>query len=246
MESTALRKRADILLVERNIFDSRAKAQAAIAAGLVKADGRIVTKSSESISPDAAIEAQPAHPYVSRGGLKLKAALEAFTIDAKDTTCLDIGASTGGFCQVLLQAGAKRVYAVDVGHGQLHPSIAGDTRIINLEGVDARKIDETMIPEQIDLLVSDVSFISLKLVLPPAMRFLKSGARLAVLIKPQFEAGPGNVRKGLVRDEAVRRAVCEDLRTFIAELGFEIIDLIPSPITGGDGNHEFLIGARHV
>jgi len=246
MESTALRKRADILLVERNIFDSRAKAQAAIAAGLVKADGRLVIKPSESISPDATFEAQPAHPYVSRGGLKLKAALDAFAIDATDAICLDIGASTGGFCQVLLEAGARRVYAVDVGHGQLHPSIAGDTRIINLEGVDARKIDETMIPEQIDLLVSDVSFISLKLVLPPVMRFLKTGARLVVLIKPQFEAGPGNVRKGLVKDEAVHRKVCEDLQAFIAKLGFEIINLVPSPITGGDGNREFLIGARHV
>lgn len=241
-----MRKRADLVLVERNFFDSRAKAQAAIAAGLVKVDGRIVLKASEPVPTNALIEATPAYPYVSRGGLKLKAALEAFKIDARGAVCLDIGASTGGFCQVLLEAEASRVYAIDVGHGQLHPSIAENARIINLEGVDARKINETMIPEKIDLLVSDVSFISLKLVLPPAMPFLKPGAHLAVLIKPQFEAGPANVRKGLVKDEAVHQTVCNDLKRFIAELGFDIIDLIPSPITGGDGNREFLIGARHV
>lgn len=233
-------------MVERNFFDSLAKAQAAIAAGLVKVDGRIVLKASEPVPTNALIEATPAHPYVSRGDLKLKAALEAFNIDARGAVCLDIGASTGGFCRVLLEAEASRVYAIDVGHSQLHPSIAESTRIINLEGVDARKINETMIPEKIDLLVSDVSFISLKLVLPPAMPFLKSGAHLAVLIKPQFEARPANVRKGLVKDKVLHQAVCNDLKRFVAELGFDIVDLIPSPITGGDGSREFLIGARHV
>lgn len=240
-----MRKRADIVLVERAFFESRAKAQAAIAAGLVSVDGHIVSKASETIEQDAEITAQAAHPYVSRGGLKLAEALKLFSIDVADRACLDIGASTGGFCQVLLQNGARRVYAVDVGHGQLHPSIAADPRIINLEGTDARKIADDMIPEEISILVSDVSFISLKLVLPPVLRFLEKGAHIAVLIKPQFEAGRKLVRKGVVRDTAVHEKVCDDMKQFIAGLGFHIIGLAPSPITGGDGNQEFLLGARY-
>lgn len=232
--------------MERGFFDSRAKAQAAIAAGLVTAGGKAVAKASEVIAADAEITAQAAHPYVSRGGLKLKAALEAFAIDAQGATCLDLGASTGGFCQVLLEAGAQKVYAVDVGHGQLHPLVANDQRIVNLESTDARALNTELIPEKIDLLVSDVSFISLKLVLPAAMDFLKPGARLAVLVKPQFEAGRALVKKGVVRDSAVHQAVCTDITTFVKNLGCEISGLIPSPITGGDGNQEFLLGALHV
>lgn len=241
-----MNKRADVILVERGFFDSRAKAQAAISAGLVTVDGRTVMKASENIAPASEIRAQAAHPYVSRGGLKLKAALAAFSISTEDAVCLDIGASTGGFCQVLLQAGARRVYAVDVGRDQLHPLLAGDSRIVNLEGTDARALDASLIPEPIDLLVSDVSFISLKLVIPPTLPFLKKGAILAALVKPQFEAGRDHVKKGIVRSETVHRAVCDDLRDFIAGLGFAIIGLIPSPITGGDGNREFLLGARYV
>lgn len=238
------RKRADMVLVERGFFESRARAQEAIAAGLVTVNGAKVRKASETVPEEAVIEAQQPHPYVSRGGVKLAAALDAFDIDPKGRTCLDIGASTGGFTEVLLSRGAERVYAVDVGHGQLHPKIAGDPRVISLEGTDARALTPALIAEPADLLVADVSFISLKLVLPAAVALLKPRAALAVLVKPQFEAGRDNVKKGIVRDEAVHRAVCEDMTTFVASLGFTPLGLIPSPIEGGDGNREFLLGAR--
>ncbi|QFU15861.1 TlyA family RNA methyltransferase [Microvirga thermotolerans] len=238
------RKRADVVLVERGFFPSRARAQEAIAAGLVTADGTRLRKASDMVPLEATIEAEQPHPYVSRGGVKLAAALDAFAIDPKGLVCLDIGASTGGFTDVLLMRGAARVYAVDVGSGQLHPKIARDGRVTNLEGTDARALTERTIPEKADLLVSDVSFISLKLVLPAAVAFLKPRASIAVLVKPQFEAGRENVKKGIVRDEAVHRAVCEDMKAFVAGLGFTVTGLVPSPIAGGDGNREFLLGAR--
>ncbi|NIX76765.1 TlyA family RNA methyltransferase [Microvirga terricola] len=238
------RKRADMVLVERGFFESRARAQEAIAAGLVTVNGVKVRKASEGVPDDAVIEAQQPHPYVSRGGVKLAAALDAFHIDPKDCTCLDIGASTGGFTEVLLSRGAARVYAVDVGHGQLHAKVANDPRVISFEGTDARTLNSTLIPEPADLLVADVSFISLKLVLPAAVALLKPRAALAVLVKPQFEAGRDHVKKGIVRDEAVHRAVCEDMTAFVSSLGLTPLGLIPSPIEGGDGNKEFLLGAR--
>jgi 23S rRNA (cytidine1920-2'-O)/16S rRNA (cytidine1409-2'-O)-methyltransferase len=176
--------------------------------------------------------------------VKLAAALDAFHIDPTGCLCLDIGASTGGFTEVLLGRGAAHVYAVDVGHGQLHPKVAGDARVTNLEGTDARSLSATLVPQPADLLVSDVSFISLKLVLPTAVTLLKPRAALAVLVKPQFEAGRAHVKKGIVRDEAVHRAVCESMTAFVASLGFTPLGLVPSPIAGGDGNREFLLGAR--
>jgi len=240
-----LRKRADLLLVERGHFDSRARARAAIDAGLVRADGRPVRKASEMVVADAAIEAQAPHPYVSRGGVKLAAALDAFRIDPAGLTCLDLGASTGGFTQVLLGRGAARVYAVDVGRGQLHREVADDPRVVNLEGTDARDLGRALVPEPIDLLVADVSFISLRLVLPPVVPLLARGARLAALIKPQFEAGRAALAKGgIVKDEAARQAVCRAIETHARELGFTDAGLIASPIAGGDGNVEYLIGAR--
>ena len=238
------RKRADVVLVERGFFASRARAQEAIAAGLVTVNGAVIRKASEAIPEEAVITAEQPHPYVSRGGLKLAAALDAFQIDPKDRICLDIGASTGGFTEVLLTRGAAHVYAVDVGHSQLHPTIVGNARVTNLEGTDARALNTTHIPRTPDLLVSDVSFISLKLVLPAVVALLKPHADLAVLVKPQFEAGRNHVKKGIVRDEAVHRAVCEDMTAFVALLGFTVIGLVPSPIEGGDGNREFLLGAR--
>lgn len=238
------RKRADVVLVERGFFTSRARAQEAIAAGLVTVNGGVVKKPSESVAEDAVITAVQPHPYVSRGGVKLAAALDAFGIDPKGRICLDIGASTGGFTEVLLMRDAAHVYAVDVGHGQLHPKVAGDPRVTDLEGTDARALTAELIPEPADLLVSDVSFISLKLVLPAAIAFLKPRAALAVLVKPQFEAGRDNVKKGIVRDEAVHRAVCEDIGAFVASLGFVIDGIVASPIEGGDGNREFLLGAH--
>ncbi len=237
-------KRADVVLVERGFFQSRARAQEAITAGLVTVNGVPVRKASESVPDDAVITAVQPHPYVSRGGVKLAAALDAFGIDPKGMTCLDIGASTGGFTEVLLMRDASHVYAVDVGHGQLHPKIANDPRVTNLESTDARALTPELVPEPVDLLVSDVSFISLKLVLPPAIALLKPRATLAVLVKPQFEAGRDRVKKGIVRDEAVHRDVCEDMRAFVTSLGFTVMDIVPSPIEGGDGNREFLLGAR--
>ncbi|WP_114946556.1 TlyA family RNA methyltransferase [Microvirga calopogonii] len=238
------RKRADVVLVERGFFASRARAQEAIAAGLVTVNGLVIRKASDGVPEEAVITAEQPHPYVSRGGVKLAAALDAFHIDPRDKICLDIGASTGGFTEVLLKRGATHVYAVDVGHAQLHPTIVGNARVTNLEGTDARSLNADLVPHAADLLVSDVSFISLKLVLPPAIAFLKPRAELAVLVKPQFEAGRDHVKKGIVRDEAVHRTVCEDLSSFVTSLGFEVIGLIPSPIEGGDGNREFLLGAR--
>jgi len=238
------RQRADTLLVERGFFASRARAQEAIAAGLVSVGGIPVRKSSEMIAADAEIVASEPHPYVSRGGVKLAAALDAFRIDPAGCICLDLGASTGGFTEVLLGRGAARVYAVDVGRAQLHPRILGNRRVVSLESTDARALDRTLVPDPIDLLVADVSFISLRLVLPTAVTLLADKAALAVLVKPQFEAGRAHVHKGIVRDEGVRRHVCREMADFVAALGFTVEDVIPSPIEGGDGNKEYLLGAR--
>lgn len=236
------KRRADVVLVERGFFASRAQAQAAIEAGGVTVDGAPLRKASQTITIDADIVAQAPHPWVSRGGVKLDAALDAFGIDPAGCRALDVGASTGGFTQVLLARGAAHVHAVDVGHGQLHPSLAGDPRVTMLEGTDARRLAEHA-PGPFDVLTIDVSFISLRLVLPPLVPLLARGARLAALIKPQFEAGREHLHKGIVRDETVHARVCGEIRDHIAGLGFAVIGLIPSPIEGGDGNREFLIGA---
>jgi 23S rRNA (cytidine1920-2'-O)/16S rRNA (cytidine1409-2'-O)-methyltransferase len=240
----ATRQRADLLLVERGLFESRAKAQAAIAAGLVTADGAPVRKPSDLLDTTVEVVAEAAHPYVSRGGVKLAGALAAFRIDPAGRVCADVGASTGGFTDVLLRSGAAKVYAIDVGHGQLHPTLASDTRVIGLEKTDIRRIDRVMVPEPIDLAAVDVSFISLKLVLPAVIPLLGGRADVVALIKPQFEAGREHVGKGVVRDEAVHRAVCADIDDFLRREGFDILGLIPSPVLGGGGNREFLIGAR--
>lgn len=236
------RMRADRLLVERGLFESRAKAQAAIEAGLVNANGVTVRKASDEIEREATIEAQPAHPYVSRGGLKLAAALDGFGFDPKGRICLDVGASTGGFTQVLLERGAARVYAVDVGRGQLHASLSSRPEIISLEATDIRHV-QPLDPAP-NLLVIDVSFISLKQVIPAALKLLTSPAQLVALIKPQFEAGRARVKKGVVRDPDVHASVCDDTAAFVDSLGWRVFGVIPSPIKGGDGNLEFLLGAQ--
>ena len=238
------RKRADLLLVERGLFESRAKAQAAIEAGLVTADDEPVSKPSDTLAPDCVLRASPAHPWVSRGGVKLAAALDHFGFDANGCTGLDLGASTGGFTEVLLARGARRVYAVDVGHGQLHERLAERCEVVVLEGVDARTLTPALIPEPLAFATVDVSFISLKLVLPPVLALLRPPAWLVALIKPQFEAGRRHLKKGVVRDPQVHAAVCDDIAVFVAAQGLRVVGIIPSPITGGDGNHEFLIGAR--
>jgi 23S rRNA (cytidine1920-2'-O)/16S rRNA (cytidine1409-2'-O)-methyltransferase len=240
---TASRQRIDRLLVERGLFESRTKAQAAIEAGLVTVDGRMVAKASEEIPADAKLHASAVHPYVSRGGVKLAAALDQFHVDPKGRVCLDVGASTGGFTQVLLERGASRVYAVDVGHGQLHESLRARHEIVSLEDTDIRTLSTAKFSELPDLVTVDVSFISLKLVLPPALAFAKPTAQLVALIKPQFEAGRGTLKKGIVRDPAVHAVVCDDIAEFIASLGWRVLGILPSPIEGGDGNAEFLVGA---
>lgn len=237
------RKRADLVLVERGFFESRAQAQAAIKAGLVTADDSVVRKASDMLAPDCAIRAEAPHPYVSRGGVKLAAALDAFGFDPRGALCLDLGASTGGFTDVLLQRGAKRVHAVDVGHGQLHPRIARDPRVVGMEGTDARSLGRAEIPDPIDLLVADVSFISVRLVVPPVLPLLAPGARIVLLVKPQFEAGRAALGKGgVVRDESVQEAVCGEVARMLGENGVAVAGLIESPILGGEGNREFLIG----
>jgi 23S rRNA (cytidine1920-2'-O)/16S rRNA (cytidine1409-2'-O)-methyltransferase len=236
--------RADRLLVERGLFKSRAKAQAAIAAGGVIADDKPVRKPSDEIAVGASLQAAPEHPFVSRGGVKLAAALDRFSFDPAGRICLDVGASTGGFTEVLLDRGAARVYAVDVGHGQLHQSLRRRRKVTIFEHTDIRKLFPPMLPEPPDLAVIDVSFISLKQVLPAAVALMRPPAQLLALIKPQFEAGRKNLKKGIVRDPAIHAAVCDDIAACVTALGWTIAGIIPSAITGGDGNHEFFIGAR--
>jgi 23S rRNA (cytidine1920-2'-O)/16S rRNA (cytidine1409-2'-O)-methyltransferase len=240
----APRKRADILLVERGLFESRARAQAAIEAGFVTANDRPVSKPSESIAADAVLQAQPAHPFVSRGGVKLTGALEQYPVEIEDHVCLDVGASTGGFTEVLLAAGASLVFAIDVGREQLHASLRGHPRIVSMEETDIRKFENKRLPARPDVVVVDVSFISLKAVLPVALSLAAAPMHLLALIKPQFEAPRKHSRRGIIRETAVHQAVCDDIAAFVASLGCSGIKIFPSPITGGDGNIEFFIGAR--
>jgi 23S rRNA (cytidine1920-2'-O)/16S rRNA (cytidine1409-2'-O)-methyltransferase len=238
------RMRIDCLLVERGLFESRAKAQAAIEAGLVVANATPVSKASLELPTDAVLEAEPAYPYVSRGGVKLKAALDHFGFDPAGQTCLDVGASTGGFTDLLLARGAARIYAVDVGKGQLHHKLRACRQVVVLESTDIRKIAASRLTPPPALVVIDVSFISLKLVLPAALELVRSPGRLIALIKPQFEAGRAHVKKGIVRDAEIHAAVAADLALTVAALGWNVLGLLPSPILGRDGNREFLLGAR--
>lgn len=240
---SAKKDRIDRLLVERGLFDSRAKAQAAIAAGLVTANAEPVRKASEEIAVDAALSATPAHPYVSRGGVKLAVALDHFGFNPKGRVCLDVGASTGGFTQVLLERGARRIYAIDVGRAQLHESLRGRPEVISFEETDIRACTPARFRETPNFVAIDVSFISLKLVLPPALRLVAHRTQVVALIKPQFEVGPAKVKKGIVRDAALHAAVCEDISAFVTGLGWRVLGIIPSPIAGSDGNAEFLLGA---
>jgi 23S rRNA (cytidine1920-2'-O)/16S rRNA (cytidine1409-2'-O)-methyltransferase len=238
-----VRKRADRLLVARGLFESRARAQAAIAAGLVTADGVPVRKASEAISSAAIITAEPAHPYVSRGGVKLAAALDHFHLGVTGRVCLDVGASTGGFTEVLVLRGAQRVYAIDVGRDQLHPRLRDRSDIVSMEETDIRTLDPARLAEQPDFATMDVSFISLKLVVPAVGKILKARATLVALIKPQFEAGGRDVKKGIVRAGTVHAAVCNDIGAFLTALGWRVGAIAPSAIPGGDGNREFFIEA---
>ena len=238
------RKRADVVLVERGLFESRARAQAAIAAGGVSANGVPIAKASDSIAIDADIVAEPAHPWVSRGGVKLAGALEQYPIEIEDHVCVDVGASTGGFTEVLLANGASLVYAIDVGHDQLHPSLRGNARIVSMEGTDIRALAGKRLEIRPNVVVIDASFISLKLILPAVLPLAAAPMHLLALIKPQFEADRKHSKKGIIRDAAVHKAVCDDIAAFAAELGCTGIKVFPSSIAGGDGNAEFFLGAR--
>ena len=241
---SAAKKRIDLLLVERGLFESRARARAAIEAGLVVANEKPIVKPSEVIPADAVLQATPAHPYVSRGGVKLAGALEQYPIDIEDHVCLDVGASTGGFTEVLLANAASMVFAVDVGHGQLHPSLHGNAKIVSMEATDIRKLEGKRLPARPDVVVIDVSFISLKAVLPVALSLAAAPMHLLALIKPQFEAQGKHGKGGIIRDEAVHKQVCDDIAAFAAKLGCTGIKVFPSAIKGGDGNAEFFLGAR--
>lgn len=235
------RDRADKVLVARGLFESRAGAQAAIAAGRVKVDGQVIRKASEIISAAALIEAEAAHPYVSRGGLKLAHALTVFGVDVTGKPCLDLGASTGGFTDVLLQAGASSVTAIDVGHGQLHPRIASDPRVTAIEGLNARDLTRARLAADPQIIVCDLSFVSLHKVLAVPLSLAAPGAVLIALFKPQFEVGPENVGKGgIVSNQEAVDAALAAFPLFLSEQGWETAVPISSPIEGGDGNREYL------
>ena len=239
------RKRADLLLVERGLFESRAKARAAIEAGGVSVDGRVVAKASEALDETAEVVAVAAHPWVGRGALKLVHALEAWPVSVTGRVVLDVGASTGGFTEVCLAKGAARVYAVDVGRGQLHAKLAGDPRVADLEATDARDLTPVLIPDPPQLVVTDVSFIGLAKALPPALALAQDGADLIALVKPQFEVGPERVGKGgLVKDEASRADALAAVIRFLEGVGWTVQATTDSPIAGGDGNLEYLLWAK--
>jgi 23S rRNA (cytidine1920-2'-O)/16S rRNA (cytidine1409-2'-O)-methyltransferase len=242
--AAAPRQRADTLLVDRGIFESRARAQAAIEAGLVTANGRAVAKVSEPLPLDASIEAEPAHPWVSRGGVKLAGALEQYAIEIEDHVCLDVGASTGGFTEVLLANGASMVFSIDVGRSQLHPSLHGHPKIVSMEETDIRGFENKRLPARPDVVVIDVSFISLKAVLPVALSLAAAPMSLLALIKPQFEAERRHSKRGIIKNAAIHQAICDDITDFAKTLGCTDIEVFPSSITGGDGNIEFFMGAR--
>ncbi|MGH7030147.1 MAG: TlyA family RNA methyltransferase [Stellaceae bacterium] len=241
------RRRADQLVVEQGLAESRARAQALILAGLVYAGDRRIAKAGEPLSVEAALTVRNRdHPWVSRGGVKLAHALDHFGVGVSDRIALDIGASTGGFTDVLLARGARRVYAVDVGHGQLAWKLRGDPRVVTHERMNARALTREHIPEPVDIITCDASFIGLATVLPAPLALAASRAALLALIKPQFEAGREQVGKGgVVRDPAIHRAVCERAAAWVgAQPGWGVIGIVDSPILGPKGNREFLLYAR--
>jgi 23S rRNA (cytidine1920-2'-O)/16S rRNA (cytidine1409-2'-O)-methyltransferase len=243
-----VKKRIDVLLVEKGLVDSRAQAQSLIMAGKVLVKDMPVTKAGALVSVDDPIRLKDISKYVSRGGLKLEKALADFQINVKDKICLDVGLSTGGFTDCLLQNGAKKIYGVDVGVGQLHRKIETDARVVSFDKTNFRHFDLNLILEPVDLVVMDVSFISATLLLPKIKELLSRDQiphTLIVLVKPQFEVGRGNIGKGgIVKDQKARDSAVEKVKTCCVDLGFEDIRTIESPITGADGNVEYLLHAK--
>jgi 23S rRNA (cytidine1920-2'-O)/16S rRNA (cytidine1409-2'-O)-methyltransferase len=246
---SAADKRLDQLLVERGLVETRARAQAVILAGEVWSGDKRLDKAGLRLADDAPLEVKVRdHPFVSRGGLKLDHGLTHFRIDPKDKIALDIGASTGGFTDVLLSRGARKVYAVDVGHGQLAWKLRQDNRVVVLEKFNARYLTREQIPEPADLIVCDASFIGLEVVLPASLALAAPAAELVALIKPQFEVGKGRVgHGGVVRDPTLHDEVCARIVAWLGKQpGWQVLGVTASPIRGPDGNIEFLIGARHA
>ena len=241
-----MKERLDKILVDKGVAQSRERARALIMAGKVLVKGKKVEKAGEMVLADADIVlAGEDIPYVSRGGLKLEKALNEFNIDVTGKVAMDVGASTGGFTDCLLQRGAAKVYAIDVGYGQLDLKLRNDQRVVNIERQNIRYLERESIPEQVDIATIDASFISLTKVIPKVLEFLKGTGELIALIKPQFEVGKGEVGKGgVVRDEAKQTAVVENIRFFCEEIGLTVIGVVESPITGPKGNREFLIYIR--
>jgi 23S rRNA (cytidine1920-2'-O)/16S rRNA (cytidine1409-2'-O)-methyltransferase len=236
--------RADQLLVSRGLAESRSRAQALIMAGVVFSGERKVAKAGEVLAEDAALEVRGKdHPWVSRGGVKLAHGLEHFGFDVSGAVGLDVGSSTGGFTDVLLSRGAAKVYAVDVGTNQLAWKLRQDPRVVVLEQTNARYLSAEQVPEPVDIVVCDASFISLAKVLEAPLKLAKAGAKLVALIKPQFEAGREEVGKGgVVRDAAVHERVCAEVTSWVESQGWTVLGVTPSPITGPEGNVEFLLG----
>lgn len=233
-----------MLLLHRGLFESRARAQAAIAAGLVTSDGEVVAKASQLLPETAHISADQPHPYVSRGGVKLAGALDHFGLSPMGLACLDCGASTGGFTDVLLRRGAASVIAVDTGRAQFHASLRGDARITLMEGTDIRTLEPAALPSPAAFITCDVSFISLTLVLPALSRLAAPRAAMVALVKPQFEVGRAAIGKGgIVKDQAAIAEALERTNGAVSGLGWRILGRIDSPIDGGDGNAEFLLAA---
>lgn len=240
---TPKKQRLDQLVFERGLAESRSRAQALILAGRVVVDDHRVDKPGTRVDPGAKIRIKGTdHPYVSRGGVKLQGALEEFSLEVSGLVALDVGASTGGFCDCLLQRGTKRVYALDVGRGQLHNKLVGDSRVISIEGLNIRELAKDALDEKVDLVVMDLSFISLRLALPKVLPHMKSGGRILALVKPQFEVGKGRVGKGgIVRDEKLREDAVDQIAGFAESLGLKIEGRARSCLEGADGNVEYFL-----
>ncbi|MCL1971580.1 MAG: TlyA family RNA methyltransferase [Endomicrobia bacterium] len=241
MEKKKDKKRLDILIFEKGLAETRTKAQAFIIGGSVLVNGQVEYKPSAVVGEEGIVELKDVNPYVSRGGLKLESAINALNIDIKGFICLDIGASTGGFTDCMLQKGAVKVYAVDVGTGQLHYKLRQDLRVINIENINFRYFDNSLIKDQIDFATIDVSFISLDKILPMAFKTVKDSGFVLAMIKPQFELEPSEIKKGVVRDEKLRQKAIKKIKDFAYNLGFKIISEADSGLKGPKGNLEHFV-----
>ena len=240
-----MKKRLDVLIFEKNLVESRSRAQALVMEGKILVNGVKITKAGTQVSEDDIIEIEKQNPYVSRGGLKLESVLNLFEIDFTDKICIDIGASTGGFTDCMLQHGAKKVYAVDVGTAQLHYKLRSDKRVVNIENVNFRYFDKNLLKDKIDIVTIDVSFISLDKILPVVSEIVTSGSFVIAMIKPQFELEPNEVKKGVVKDENLRQKAIDKIKNCALNLNFEILKEQDSAVKGPKGNLEHFILLKH-